>query len=93
MADLDPRSAMGRGSYEERRGVLWGHSAVVYAKTAEPIEMPFGLWTQVGRIGWTDLNDLCVVRHVYAYGVPFGIAIRCSPFAGYKAPKNLHFGS
>ena len=25
-----------------------GHSTVICAKTAEPIEMPFGLWTRVG---------------------------------------------
>jgi len=27
---------------------VWGHSAVVHAKTAETIEMPFGLSTRVG---------------------------------------------
>jgi len=26
---------------------VWGHSAVVYAKTAETIDMPFGLRTRV----------------------------------------------
>ena len=28
--------------------ILKGHSAVICAKTAEPIEMPFGLRTRVG---------------------------------------------
>jgi len=28
--------------------VKYGHSAVICAKTAEPIEMLFGLWTQMG---------------------------------------------
>jgi len=28
---------------------VWGPSAVSCAKTAEPIEMPFGVWTRVGR--------------------------------------------
>jgi len=27
----------------------WRHSAVSCAKTAEPIDLPFGLWTLVGR--------------------------------------------
>ena len=27
---------------------VWGHSAVICAKTAEPIELPFGLWARMG---------------------------------------------
>jgi len=27
----------------------WGHSAVICAKTAEPIDLPFGLWTRVDQ--------------------------------------------
>jgi len=27
---------------------VWGHSAVVCAKKAEPIDMLFGLWAQMG---------------------------------------------
>jgi len=42
---------MGRGTFEEG-GVshckVYGHSADIYAKTAEPIEMPFGLWACMG---------------------------------------------
>jgi len=26
---------------------VWGHSAVLCAKTSEPIEMPFGLWARI----------------------------------------------
>ena len=43
---------MGRGNFE---GGNWqtivnsGHSAVICAKTAEPIEVPFGLWARMGR--------------------------------------------
>jgi len=36
-----------------------GHSAVICAKTAEPIEMPFGLWAQgivFGSIGAVATN-------------------------------------
>ena len=29
---------------------VYGHNAVICAKTAEPIDLPFGLWTQVGRM-------------------------------------------
>jgi len=42
---------MGRGSFEggeEFHCKVYGHSAVICAKTAEPIEMPFGLWAQMG---------------------------------------------
>jgi len=28
---------------------VWGHSTVICAKTAEPIEMPFGLWVQMSQ--------------------------------------------
>ena len=28
---------------------IWGHSTVVYAKTAEQIGMPFGLWARMGH--------------------------------------------
>jgi len=27
---------------------VWGHSAIICAKTAEQIKMPFGLWTRLG---------------------------------------------
>ena len=33
-----------RGSH----GKVYGHSAVICAKTAEPIKMPFGLWARMG---------------------------------------------
>ena len=28
---------------------VWGPSTVICAKTAEPIEMPFGLWVRMGQ--------------------------------------------
>jgi len=43
---------MGRGYFEGRTGGLfkvYGHFAVSYAKTAETIKMPFGIWTTVGQ--------------------------------------------
>ena len=27
---------------------VWGHSAVICTNTAEPIEVPFGLWARIG---------------------------------------------
>jgi len=42
---------MGRGNFE-REGAshckVYGHSAVMSAKTAKSIEMPFGLWAWMG---------------------------------------------
>ena len=45
------RSPMGRGNFEEGgegQAIVKGRSAVSCAKTAETIEMPFGLRTRVG---------------------------------------------
>ena len=43
---------MGKGNFEGEGAALckvWRPSAVSCVNTAEPIEMPFGLWTPVGR--------------------------------------------
>ena len=43
---------MGMGKFEGERAShckVYGHSEVVCSKTAEPIDLPFGLWTRVGR--------------------------------------------
>jgi len=48
---MGSRYPMGRGNYEGRRGThckVYGHSTMSYAKTAEPIENPLGVWTRVG---------------------------------------------
>jgi len=51
--DGGPDPPMGSVNFEGGKGAshckLWGHSAVICAKTAEPIEMPFGLWARMGR--------------------------------------------
>ena len=42
---------MGTGNFEGKGTFhckVQGHSAVICAKTAEPMELPFGLWTLVG---------------------------------------------
>jgi len=50
---------MGRGNYEAGKGrpfcKVQGLSAVSCAKTAEPIEMPFGTWARVGP--WNHVLD------------------------------------
>ena len=45
------RSHMGRGNFEGEWHTRYArrHSTVSCAKMIEPIEMPFGLWTRVGR--------------------------------------------
>jgi len=65
LSRMDPRNhvldgvqiPMGRGNFDgksmPRHTRL--HSAVSCAKTAEPLEMPFGLWTRVGsRTRWAS---------------------------------------
>ena len=42
----------GKGNFEGKGAShckVEGHSAVICAKTAEPIEMPFGLWARMGH--------------------------------------------
>jgi len=49
--DGGPDPPMGRGNCEGKwasHSKVEGHSAVSCAKTAEPIEMPFGLWAWMG---------------------------------------------
>jgi len=40
---------VGRKHKFRLRQCAWRHCAVSCAKTAEPIDLPFGLWTRVGR--------------------------------------------
>ena len=47
-----PNPPMGRAILRDKRAnhcKVYAHSAVICAKTAEPINLLFGLWTQVGR--------------------------------------------
>jgi len=51
MYQMGSRYSMGRGNFEGEGTAHYkvqGHSAVSCAKTTEPTEMPFGIWTQVG---------------------------------------------
>jgi len=49
--DADPNIPMQRSNFrgEGMPGYARQHSVATPAKTAEPIEMPFGLWTRVGQ--------------------------------------------
>jgi len=54
------KSPMGRDNFEGGKGrptVKYRDTAVTCAKTAEPIDLPFGLWTQVG---WRKHNFNCI---------------------------------
>jgi len=49
--DGGPDPPIGRGNFEGKKGfpiVKYRDIAVICAKTAEPIEMPFGLWARIG---------------------------------------------
>jgi len=54
---------------------VWGLSAVSCAKTAEPINLPFGLWTRVGRRRKNSMvfarccQCALIGRHVAARGI------------------------
>jgi len=50
---MGSRSPIGMDNFKGRGTAhckVWQHSAVISAKMAELIEMPFGLWTRVGPI-------------------------------------------
>ena len=56
--DGGPDPPIGRGNFEGKKGfpiVKYRDIAVICAKTAEPIEMPYGLWARMdhrNRVGW-----------------------------------------
>jgi len=69
---------MGRANFEGGKGLPIVKYAVIYAKTAEPIEMPFGLWAWMGRKNHVLDGGPAVLRDVAAATI-FGtkIAINC----------------
>ena len=60
--DLPSKEAIIRG--KDMLGHTRRHSAVSCAKTAEPIDLPFGLWTQLGRRKH-KFNRICPVAPMY----------------------------
>jgi len=68
---------MGRGNFEGEGAShckVQGRSAVSCAKTAEPIEMPFGLWARMGPRNHVLDGSLQVLRDV-AMATNFGSKI------------------
>ena len=79
---------MGRGNFEGGKGrpiVKCGDTAVVCAKTAEPIEMPFGLWARMGRRNHVLDQSPEVMRDV-TMATNFGMQFAITGFVGN------HFG-
>jgi len=60
-----------------------GHSAVISAKTAEPIEMLFGLWAWMGRRNHESDGGPAMLRNV-AMATNFGTPFAISGFMGYN---------
>jgi len=63
---------------------VWGHSAVPCAKTAEPIEMPFGLWAGMGPRNHALDGGPAVLRDV-AMATNFGTQFAITDFVGYSS--------
>ena len=65
-------------------------------KTAEPSEMPFGLWTQMGRRNHVLDGGPAVLRDV-AMATNFGMQFAISGFEGYNfgcmTASNMQFDS
>ena len=95
---MGSRYTMGRGNFAGKGAShckVWGHSVVMCAKMAEPIKMPFGLWTPVGPRKHV-LNG-AQISHVEGQllgdrtlpGMPVDTATSCAKMA---EPINLPFG-
>ena len=88
---------MGRGNFEGGDGVSHckEHSVVICAKTAEPIEMPFGLWAWMGsrnRVRWGS-RSLVGRGNFLGKGRPFhSMGTFCRELCKTAEPINLPFG-
>jgi len=63
--------------------VKYGHSAVICAKTAEPVEIPFGFWGRMGRRNHVLDGGPEVLRDV-AMATNFGTQFAITGFVGYS---------
>ena len=50
---------------------VYGHSVVLCANTAEPIEMPFGLWARMGRRNLVFAGGPYIGAEGRCHGNPF----------------------
>ena len=90
---------MGRGNFEGKGASLckvYGHSVVTYAKTAQPVEMPFGLWAGMGPRnhvldgGPAVLMDVAITTN---FGTQFAIIFFMGCNFGSMIASDTLFGS
>jgi len=62
---------------------VWGYTAVICPKTAEPTEMPFGSWAWMGH-RYRVLDGGPVVLRDVAMTTNFGTQFAISGFVGYN---------
>jgi len=78
---------MRRGNFEGRKGAshrkVQGHSAVICAKTAELLEMPFASWAWMGHTNHVLDGGPSVLRDV-AMVTNFGTQFAITGFVGYN---------
>ena len=67
---------------------VWEQSAVNCAKTAEPIEIPFGLWSWMGSRNHALDGNAVVLRDV-AMATNFATKIAITDFVGMIATRQL----
>ena len=83
---------MGRGNFEGRKGrpivKYRGHYVVICAKTAEPIEMPFGLWAWINPRNHLLDGGPAVLRDV-AMATNFGTQFAITGFVLKIATRQL----
>jgi len=87
-----PDPPMGRGNFEGRKGrpivKYRGHYVVICAKTAEPIEMPFGLWAWINPRNHLLDGGPAVLRDV-AMATNFGTQFAITGFVLKIATRQL----
>ena len=71
-----------RGKWALSHCKIYGHSAVICANTAEPMEMLFGLWAWTGRRNHMLDGGPEVLRDV-AMAANFGTLCAITGFVGY----------
>jgi len=81
------RSPHGKGQFKGGKGrpivKFCGDSAVICAKTAKPIQMPFGLWAWMSRRHHVLDGGPAVLRDV-AMATNFGTQFAITGFVGYN---------
>ena len=85
--DRGPAPLMGRGNFERGKGTsfckVYGESAVICAKTAEPMEMPFRLWARMVHRNHVLDGGPELLRDV-TMATNFGTQFAITGFVGYN---------